>query len=269
VAGEITTVRKLTTGRGDMMAVLSLEDWHDSAGIMEVVLFPRTYTSVVNTFAAINAQLPEGARQVSLAEGEIVLINGSYDESRGEPQIIAESVSTDFNNAAAADPLPEQMENSPMVWDSNDEPPPDDDWRGPNGDEPDVEVEFSEPSVAAEEPPAQLQKADETEPEWVNGDGHLTMPDEARPATQPARHIAVVLDTTDEPDKDKRKLTRIHNTLIKYPGNDKFSIVIRRGETDKRLSFRDKTTQICEALLADLRSIVGADEYIAVEDADA
>ncbi len=269
VAGEITTVRKLTTGRGDMMAVLSLEDWHDSAGIMEVVLFPRTYTSVVNTFAAINAQLPEGARQVSLAEGEIVLINGSYDDSRGEPQIIAESVSTDFNNAAAADPLPEQMENSPMVWDSNDEPPPDDDWRGPNGDEPDVEVEFSEPSAAAEEPSAQLQKADETEPEWVNGDGHLTMPDEARPAAQPARHIAVVLETTNEPDKDKRKLTRIHNTLIKYPGNDKFSIVIRRGETDKRLTFRDKTTQICDALLADLRKIVGGDEYITVEDADA
>ena len=42
VAGEVTALRKLTTRNGDMMAVLTLEDWHDSAGIIEVVLFPRT-----------------------------------------------------------------------------------------------------------------------------------------------------------------------------------------------------------------------------------
>ena len=126
VAGEITAIRKLTTGRGDMMAVLSLEDWHDSAGVIDVVLFPRAYTSVTNAFKQINAELPEGARPLELAEGEIVLIGGNYDESRGEPQIIAESVSTDFNNAAAAEPPPEPLETGPMAWDSNDEPPPQD-----------------------------------------------------------------------------------------------------------------------------------------------
>ena len=150
VAGEITAIRKLTTGRGDMMAVLSLEDWHDSAGIIEVVLFPRTYTTVVNTFAARNAELPEDARRLELAEGEIVLISGSYDESRGEPQIIAESVTTDFSNAAAADPPPQQSEAGPMAWDSYDEfPSPTQDWRGPAEDDmppPDMQdAAFSDP----------------------------------------------------------------------------------------------------------------------------
>ena len=51
VAGEISAnSAKITTGKGDLMAVLSLEDWHDSAGIIEVVLFPRTYTNVTNAF---------------------------------------------------------------------------------------------------------------------------------------------------------------------------------------------------------------------------
>ncbi len=273
VAGEITTIRKLTTGRGDMMAVLSLEDWHDSAGVIEVVLFPRTYTTVVNSFDAHNAQLPEGARPLALAEGEIVLINGSYDESRGEPQIIAEAVSTDFNNAAAAEPLPEQMETGPMAWDSYDEPPPpDDDWGGPREDElppPDAEeAAFSDPAAEVAEPSARPEVADDSVPEWVNGDGHLTMPDEDRPVAQPPRHIAVIMQTGDDPDKDERKLRRIHNTLIGYPGGDMFTIVIRRGETDIPLAYPEHSTQICAALLADLYSIVGGEAFITVENAD-
>ena len=94
------------------------------------------------------------------------------------------------------------------------------------------------------------------------------MPDEARPESQQARQIAVVMEATDEPDKDKRKLARIHNTLIQYPGSDKFTIVIRRDGADTPLSFPDKSTQICAALLADLRGIVGGDHLITVADAD-
>ena len=209
-----------------------------------------------------------------MAEGEIVLINGSYDESRGEPQIIAEGVSADFNNVAAAESHTEQMDTSPMAWDSNDEPPPpDDEWRGPLEDElpPPAaeEAAFSDPAAEVAEPPARPEGADESEPEWVNGDGHLTMPDEEKPLARPARHIAVVMQTGDDPDKDKRKLGRIHNTLIKYPGSDKFTIVIRRGDTETPLAFPDKTTQVCEALLADLSGIVGGEAFITVADADA
>ncbi len=272
IAGEITAVRKITTGRGDMMAVLSLEDWHESAGIIEVVLFPRAYTTVVNSFAAMNAGQPDSARRRDLAEGEIVLISGKYDESRGEAQIIAEGVTTDFNNAAAADPLPKQVERSPMAWDSKGEPPPpdDDDWREPaEADMPPPDAHdaaFSDPGTAATEAPAQPEQEDESQPEWVNGDGRLTMPDETRPIVKPARHISVVIVAGGEPEKDKRKLSRIHNTLIKYPGGDKFSIIIRRGDADIPMTFPD-TTQICDALLAELRGIVGGEQYISVKDA--
>src|SRR5690606_18749366 len=43
VAGEVVTMRKIVTKNNDMMCVVHLEDWHDSAGTIEVVIFPRTW----------------------------------------------------------------------------------------------------------------------------------------------------------------------------------------------------------------------------------
>ena len=123
VAGEITEFRKITTGKGDLMAVLSLEDWHDSAGIIEVVLFPRTYTSVMSAFDRLSQRDAEQDEVRGLAEGEIVLVTGHYDERRGEPQIIAESVTTDFNSASAAETIPDPLDEPEPVWAPADEPP--------------------------------------------------------------------------------------------------------------------------------------------------
>ena len=55
IAGEITTVRKITTRNSDLMAILSIEDWHENAENIEVVLFPRTYEAVVKHFADMNS----------------------------------------------------------------------------------------------------------------------------------------------------------------------------------------------------------------------
>ena len=126
IAGELTNVRKITTRSGDIMAVLSLEDWHDSAGIIEVVLFPRTYVKVMNNFDEINDRLDEQESRKDLAEGEIVLITGRFDESRGEPQVIAEDLRLDFNAISADDNLPERIDESQPVWAlAEDEPPSD------------------------------------------------------------------------------------------------------------------------------------------------
>ena len=120
VAGEITALRKLTTKTGEPMAVLTLEDWHDSAGAIEVVLFPRTYDKVTAAMAdaASGAESPIG-----LAEGEIVLIRGRYDDGRGEPQIIADDLSFDFHFAINADILPETLGEDEPTWALADEGP--------------------------------------------------------------------------------------------------------------------------------------------------
>ena len=124
VAGEVTALRKLTTRNGDMMAVLSLEDWHDSAGVIEVVLFPRTYAKALDTFAARKLNAPDAAG--NLDEGEIVLISGRYDESRGDPQIIADRLSLDFNAASTDDNIAELQDDTEPAWADTRDAPPDD-----------------------------------------------------------------------------------------------------------------------------------------------
>ena len=271
VAGEITAVRKLTTGRGEMMAVLSLEDWHDSAGIIEVVLFPRAYEKALATLAEVSDDDEGGP---SLDEGEIVLITGRYDESRGDPQIIADKLRLDFESVSAADSPPGVYDDAEPGWASGDAAPmngsPTPYPEPPDLPPPDLEAAaFTDP--ASEPPPAadeinETEPTDDEEPEWVNGDGHLTMPDEATTSERKPREIAVVLVAGDDPEKDGRKLKRIHNILIKYPGIDSFKIIIRRGGSSIPLTFPDKTTSICDALRADLLEIVGEDQFI-LEDA--
>ncbi len=276
VAGEISAIRKITTGKGDLMAVLSLEDWHDSAGIIEVVLFPRTYTNVTNAFDRMNRRDSEHNVAPGLAEGEIVLITGRYDESRGEPQIIAESVTTDFNSASAAEPIPDPLDEPEPVWAPADEPPRPADEPPPDDAElPPMDLEdalLAEPAAAPVAKDGSTVEdhapgnADEDEPEWVNGDGHLAMPGTQEAKERQPRTISVVLTVSDDPEKDRRKLTRIHNAIVKYPGPDHFKIVIQRGQESTPISFPEQTTDICDALCADLVEIVGSDDFITIED---
>ena len=274
VAGEVTAVRKITTRNGDMMAVLSLEDWHDSAGVIEVVLFPRVYAKALDTFAERHATAPSAAR--SLDEGEIVLIKGRYDESRGDPQIIAELLSLDFNAALPDDSVPAPHDDIEPVWaESGDEPPdammaaleseapPGFDELPPEPSRPDEYDIADAPSNGA---PLDTRLVEpEEEPEWVNGAGHLALPGEEKAQERAPRAISVTLVTSEDPDRDRRKLQHIHNTLVSYPGVDRFRIVVLRGGDSTSLDFPEQTTNICEALCKDLVGIVGSDEHIGID----
>lgn len=242
VAGEITALRKITTRNGDPMAVLSLEDWHDSAGIIEVVLFPDCYSKVVATFASISQTTAEGARE--LAIGEIVLISGRYDESRGDAQIIADQLRLDFS-AASADSQPIAYDQPPD-WAPDDMPPP-----------PEA---FQDPAPPADPAPA---LAAHDEPAWANGASDLKLPDGDDGAlAKPPRMITVTLAATDDIDKDRRKLERIHRCCVAFPGQDHFRIIIARDDKRTALRFPDHTTDICDDLHRALLEIVGKSEFL-------
>ena len=285
VAGEVTAVRKITTRNGDMMAVLSLEDWHDSAGVIEVVLFPRVYAKALDTFAKAldtfaerHATAPSAAR--NLDEGEIVLIHGRYDESRGDPQIIAEALSLDFNAALPDDSFPEPHDDIEPAWAESAAEPPDAIMAAlasappPGFDELPLEPSLPDEYDIADAPSngapldtslVEPETAPEGEPEWVNGDGHLALPGEEKAQERVARAISVTLVTSEDPDRDRRKLRHIHNTLVSYPGVDRFRIIVLRGADSTPLDFPDQTTNICEALCTDLVEIVGSDDYIDID----
>ena len=272
VAGEITALRKITTRNGELMAVLSLEDWHDSAGIIEVVLFPRTYEKAMNTFSELNARAGESEPEKGLFEGEIVMLSGRYDEGRGEPQIIAENVHIDFTSARAADPLPEPHADSNPVWAQVEDEPTDVPAPRPDPPPPSAQNE-SEPPVSAEpkadvepETEVNISASDEPEPEWTNGDGNLAMPGEELAQDRSPQTITVLLTASDDPVKDRRKLNRIYDEFVKYPGPDQFKIVIQRGDQSTPLSFPEQLTRVCDELESDLIAIVGGEEFIIIED---
>ncbi|MCY4540356.1 MAG: DNA polymerase III subunit alpha, partial [Chloroflexi bacterium] len=124
IAGELTGVRKITTRNSDLMAILSLEDWHDSAEIIEIVLFPRAYAQVMTYFDDLNSALADDETEKGLFEGEIVAVTGRFDESRGDPQVIAEKVTVDFNSASADVDTPIDLDDSMPVWAMVEEAPP-------------------------------------------------------------------------------------------------------------------------------------------------
>ena len=246
VAGEITALRKLTTRNGDPMAVLSLEDWHDSAGIIEVVLFPDAYNKAVETFANSSQATAEGARE--LAVGEIVLISGRYDDSRGDVQIIADQLRLDFNVASAEAPPAAYDHDQPPAWAQEEYLPP--------------QADFPEPPPPAEPAPA-LVATDE--PAWANGASDLRLPeDDASRHKRPPRLLSVTLEATADIDKDRRKLERIHRCCVGFPGNDHFRIIIAREDKRTALRFPDHTTDICDELQSALLAIVGKGEFVQV-----
>lgn len=295
VAGELTEVRKITTKNNDLMAILTLEDWHDSAGSISVVLFPRTYTKVMNYFGEKNEDRDADANEVGLFEGEIVAISGNYDDSRGDPQIIADDVSIDFNTFSAVGNVPDFDDTVP-VWALTEEPvqesaPP------PEYDEETGEVPDETPSSDAVEngvlaSPEVTTVAsvnghsngangyhgangnganghhadDEPEPEWAKlANNPLEFPDDTLKDDEPPRTIYVAFDASNDANKDRLRLRNIYNRLVQFPGNDQFKIVINRKDKPLVFKFPKETTGICDELFENLVEIVGTLDNIMVD----
>ncbi|HLY27982.1 MAG TPA: DNA polymerase III subunit alpha [Aggregatilineales bacterium] len=85
VAGLVVGIRAFATKKGDMMAVISLEDL---AGNIDCVMFPRTWSQY----------------QSMIAEDRLIIVRGKVDSSRGDVQIVAENVSQNFDVVKAAEP---------------------------------------------------------------------------------------------------------------------------------------------------------------------
>jgi DNA-directed DNA polymerase III PolC len=234
VAGEVVTLRKIVTKNGDMMGVAHLEDWHESAGTIDVVIFPRTWQKCYEI----------------VQEGEILRVAGKFDTSRGDPQIIAETVDQNFSIVTPDTDL--HSPPPPLAWALDDDepfdqpppdyelPPPPDDYFAPVADEPPQANGTSQPEPqTAAFPPA------------YNRDHPLL--------------VSIHLHRTGDSERDARRLRRISNTLMNYPGQDRFVIIIRSPGKSVEMAFRDRTTGVCDDLLRQLAQIVGENNVRVIE----
>lgn len=73
VGGMITGIRKISTKKGDMMAIIQLED---TTGKGEVVAFPKSYAKTAS----------------ELIEGRILIVHGKLDKRMGDMQVVVDNV---------------------------------------------------------------------------------------------------------------------------------------------------------------------------------
>ena len=259
VAGEIVSVRRLYTRSNEAMGVIHLEDWHETAGTVDVVLFPRTWAKC----------------QDLVVEGEIVKVTGKWDTSRGEPQIIADSLTQKFDAVAPVDYSPPPFDPSPWLepaqalWAEDDEtlPPLPDDYFDEETGEAALPQPEPEPAPQAHVAPATQGAAavpvPAVEPQLV------PLAADAPPTGNPARArhwVYVYLRRSGDDDIDRRRLRRLHNIFTSFAGDDRFSIVVEAQGGWAKLEFPNHTTEHCDELFKELLTVVRDPQDIYVFD---
>ncbi|MCZ7541380.1 MAG: DNA polymerase III subunit alpha [Anaerolineae bacterium] len=96
IAGLVTNLRTFFTKRGDAMAVLTIED---ITGTISAVLFPRTWAQY----------------QGIVDEDVVLVVKGKADASRGDMQVIADSVTQNFDVIAAVE-RPPSLDDLRLSW---------------------------------------------------------------------------------------------------------------------------------------------------------
>ncbi len=71
------------------------------------------------------------------------------------------------------------------------------------------------------------------------------------------RMLTVILRSTNDKDRDVRRLRRIHGTMRSYPGQDRFALLVFEKGRRFLLEFPNETTSICSELIRKLIDLVG------------
>ncbi|HSB89661.1 MAG TPA: DNA polymerase III subunit alpha [Anaerolineales bacterium] len=225
VAGEVTHIRPFQTKTGKPMAFVTLEDLQ---GSIELVVFARLWREVGGW----------------LKTGSIVLVRGRLDSERGEPKVLADSMTTEFSFVAEAGPSPAAVEVAAPVA----------------APEPAVEVALTEPdltpawpdAIAAEVstvevPAALLDVAAEPSPE----------PEAAPRREGDALILTILLKSTGDSRRDALRMRRVHGLLTSYHGNDRFVFHVFEASRQYHLEFPNSTTGHGPELMAQLRRLLG------------
>jgi DNA polymerase III subunit alpha len=258
IVGLITSLRTLTTKKGEPMAFGNLEDLH---GNVELVFFPRTWAECRDEAKVDRVLLVRGKLQMA--------------ENGGEPQakILVDGIDTNLTLATAVD------ESATAAYD----PPPASDWAEPALDEAELEAPTTAPApvpgaVPASAAPAYSAPSLETGPAlpalpdfdddpgfWP--EGAMPAPGESTPRLagslisgvpaaveghQAAAPRLVRIEVRPAPgwkDAARQALALTE----RYPGSD--GVVVLLG--NQRMDFPGRQTSACAELLAAVGKLPG------------
>ncbi|MGB1286376.1 MAG: DNA polymerase III subunit alpha, partial [Aggregatilineales bacterium] len=272
IAGEVTEFREIYTKNNDAMAIMQIEDWHDSAGVIEVVMFPRTWKRIKDTFTE---------DEKILDNGEIVVVEGKFDTERDAPQVIADNVRTDFTVLMSDNPYDEYVPDivdAMLLYDEDGE------VIGMSDTPVNVPAMMMGEAVAQQSMSSNQNNGHaHTNGYSSNGNGQHdaaasisyespatdldfdTMtppPDDDAPLYATSqndvkRHIRVYMNPSKDAEQDRRRIINLHNIFIASPGQDSFTIVVCHSRRNVPVHFPHDTTGCTEKLLAELHEFVG------------
>ena len=170
-------------------------------------------------------------------------------------------------------------------WDSSDVPPPPDNF--PDDWETQWQPSF-EDAVIASKPEPKFKKNEEITPPRVQlepapvqttdevlGQNETTreavvtsLPSIYIPIAQqedeqghPPQQITMILRSTGDKERDKRRIKTIYGTLISYHGKDRFSFQIFENGTGHLIDFPNDTTRVCPEMLLRLKKLMGEESW--------
>jgi hypothetical protein len=207
----------------------------------------------------------------------MLLLGGKIDAQRGEPKLLCESATTNFDVYEAVTPAPRAKKSAdippPLDWSAGYDfvgPPDMPDYYVPE-EPPDVLYGQAVPPAAANAAPDNRPDATELEASPVSvtedPDGTVAIEPppvepavqetiEPRPGDQPML-LRVRIKRCGNAERDKRVLQRVHGALISSPGQDSFSLVVDDGGREIEFDFPNETTHYSAELVGKIKRIVG------------
>lgn len=90
---------------------------------------------------------------------------------------------------------------------------------------------------------------------------YIPLPQAEGERDHPPRQITVLLRSTGDKERDKRRIRTIYGTLISFHGADRFSFHIFEDGAGFLMDFPGETTCVCDDMLARLRKLTGEDNW--------
>jgi DNA polymerase-3 subunit alpha len=219
LVGLVSALRIVETKNKDLMAIARLED---RFGGIDAVLFPRV-------FALFREQLREGV---------VVVMRGRLDLKRGDPQIIADDVTTDLKVMRAAAPdhaaagAPAQDEQAVLEPSAG------------------MVVLPPEPEFPPFEADESAAPDDFTPDEFVYPGAGSAKPSKPK-------QIVIRFHRTADPEHDNRRRMRMMNYLHEWKGEDRVEVILLRDGVETHRVLLKETTRWNEKLAERLCAIEG------------
>jgi DNA polymerase-3 subunit alpha len=90
---------------------------------------------------------------------------------------------------------------------------------------------------------------------------YIPLAQEEKDMEHPPQQITVVLRSTGDNERDKRRIKTIYGTLISFHGRDRFSFQIFENGKGHLIDFPNDTTRVCAEVLDRLKKLMGEESW--------